>query len=136
MSYCIFCKIIKNELPSCKIYEDNDFISFLDIAPVNKGHALVIPKKHCENLLDFPEELETQFIEVAKKVATAVTKATNADGFNLSLNNGEAAGQVVFHAHFHIIPRFKGDGHMHWDKISYEENEINDFKEKISSLMK
>ncbi|MBU1854521.1 MAG: HIT family protein, partial [Nanoarchaeota archaeon] len=103
---CLFCKIVKGEISSAKVYEDDEFFAFLDIKPVNKGHTLVVPKHHCRNLLDFPKAEETDLMEFLKKVANAVVKAVGADGFNLGMNNEAAAGQVIFHAHFHIIPRF------------------------------
>ncbi len=132
---CLFCKIVEGDAPSAKVYENDEFIAFLDINPVNKGHTLLVPKRHVENLLDFPTELETDFLEAAKSVADAVIKATNAEGFNISMNNGKAAGQEIFHAHFHIIPRFHDDGHEHWDKTSYQEDEIEEYAEHISKYL-
>lgn len=130
---CLFCRMASGEADAATVYEDDDFLAFLDINPVNKGHALLIPKEHCENLLDFPEELEERFMETAKRVADGVVHATGADGFNLSMNNGSAAGQEIFHAHFHIIPRFEGDGHEHWSKTSYDTDEIESYQERIAS---
>ncbi|MBW2990958.1 HIT family protein [Candidatus Woesearchaeota archaeon] len=132
---CIFCKIVKGEIPSNKIYEDNEFLAFLDIAPVNPGHALVIPKLHCKNLLDFPKAEETDLLEFIKKVAKAVVKATKAEGFNLGMNNGRVAGQLVDHAHFHIIPRFSGDGCKHWPKKDYKEGEMEEVMKKIKNFL-
>lgn len=128
---CIFCKIIKGEIPSTKIYEDDEFYAFLDIKPINKGHTLVIPKTHCRNLMDFPKSQETDLMEFLKKVAKAVVKGVGADGFNLGMNNEPAAGQVVFHAHFHIIPRFDNDGLSSWPDKEYEDGEMETVKEKI-----
>lgn len=132
---CIFCKIIKGEIPCSKLYEDNEFFAFLDIAPINKGHTLIVPKIHCKNLLDFPKAEETDLVEFIKKVARAIIKATNADGFNLGLNNGEAAGQVVHHAHFHIIPRFSDDNLGHWPKKEIPEQEMQDIQKKIKTFL-
>jgi histidine triad (HIT) family protein len=132
---CIFCKIIRRELPCAKIYEDKEFLAFLDIRPINPGHALIIPKIHCKNLLDFPKSEETDLFEFIKKVATAVVKTVNADGFNLGMNNGEAAGQVVHHAHFHIIPRFSNDGLHHWPNKQYAEGEMQQMQKRIISLL-
>lgn len=132
---CIFCKIIKEEIPSSKILEDNAFLAFMDIKPINKGHVLVIPKTHCRNLLDFPKSEETDLIEFVKKVAMAVMKATGADGFNLGMNNGEAAGQVVEHAHFHIIPRFKDDNLGSWPHKEYSQGEMEALQKKIISFI-
>ncbi|MAG38779.1 HIT family protein [Candidatus Woesearchaeota archaeon] len=128
---CIFCKIIKGDIPSTKVYEDDEFYSFLDISPVNKGHALVIPKHHCRNLLDFPKAEETDLMEFIKKVAKAVMKATDADGFNLGMNNEDAAGQVVFHAHFHIIPRFNDDNLGSWPSKKCSEEELEKVRDEI-----
>ena len=131
MKDCIFCKIVKGEIPSTKIYEDDEFYAFLDIKPINKGHTLIVPKLHCRNLLDFPKVQETDLMEFLKKVANAVTKGVGADGFNLGMNNEPAAGQVIFHAHFHIIPRFKDDKLGSWPDKEYDDGEILKFKEKI-----
>ncbi|MBN2458993.1 HIT family protein [Candidatus Woesearchaeota archaeon] len=132
---CIFCKIIKGEIPCSKVLEDNEFLAFMDIRPIIKGHALVIPKSHCTNILDFPKAEETDLVEFIKKVAKAVVKATDADGFNLGMNNGEAAGQVVMHAHFHIIPRFKDDGLVSWPHKEYAPGEIEGMRNKIKSFL-
>ncbi|MBN2141940.1 HIT family protein [Candidatus Woesearchaeota archaeon] len=128
---CIFCKIVKGEIPSQKIYENKDFFAFLDIKPINKGHALIVPKVHCENILDFPKAEETDFIETIKVVAKALVKATGADGFNVGMNNGEAAGQVVLHAHMHIIPRFKGDGLHTWPHKEFSKEEMDELHRKV-----
>ena len=132
---CIFCKIVRGEMPSARIYEDKEFLAFLDIAPVNLGHTLIVPKLHCNNFLDFPKAEETDLIEFIKKVANAVMKATKADGFNLGLNNGRAAGQIIDHAHFHIIPRFSNDGLRHWPNKKYKEGEIEQVQKKIKSFL-
>ena len=107
---CIFCKISKKEIPSKILYEDDTSFAFLDVYPASKGHSLVIPKNHYSNLLEVPEMELKEVIVVVQKIGAAVMKATGADGFNVIQNNKEAAGQVVHHLHFHIIPRFKDDG--------------------------
>lgn len=132
---CIFCKIANNEIPSSKVYEDNNFIAFLDINPVNKGHTLVVPKQHVETFLDASEQTLDRLMLVCQKLANAIVKATKADGFNLMLNNKRAAGQLVDHMHFHIIPRFNDDGLKHWQKKQYEQNEANSLVKKIKSLL-
>ncbi len=129
---CLFCKMVEGEIDCEKVYEDRNFLAFLDINPVNKGHTLLIPKKHCKDLLSFPEDLDHDFIETAKKVANAVLEGTDAEGFNLSMNNGSASGQEIFHAHFHIIPRWEDDGHEHWSKTEYEAGELEEYGQKIS----
>src|SRR3989344_1044874 len=109
MADCIFCKIIADELPSTKIYEDSDVLAFLDIKPVNPGHTLVIPKKHFESIHDTPDELVAKTIIVAKKIAGAIQTKLGADGVNIGMNNGSAAGQIVYHDHIYIMPRYGKD---------------------------
>lgn len=111
MSDCIFCKIINGEIPSAKVYEDEDVFAFLDISQVTKGHTLVIPKAHHANVYELPEDVAGKLFAVIPKITNAVKKAYNPIGLNLLNNNGEAAGQTVFHYHLHIIPRYgEGDG--------------------------
>ncbi len=107
---CIFCKIAAGEIPSKTIYEDEDFRVILDLGPATKGHALILPKEHYANLYELPEETAKKVICLAKKMAMVMTEKLHADGFNLVQNNGEVAGQTVFHFHMHLIPRYKGDG--------------------------
>lgn len=132
---CIFCKIVKGEIPCSKVYENKKVLAFLDIAPITKGHTLVIPKEHHKNLLELPNELLRDVSVAAKHVAFAVRKAMNADGFNLNQSNFPAAGQVVMHAHFHIIPRYKNDGLKHWAGGKYKENEMEKIREEIAKAM-
>src|SRR3989344_7621350 len=120
MNDCIFCKIVRGEIPSQRIYEDADTFAFLDIHPVNPGHSLVVPKKHSENLYDMDDHVLAAVMRSVQKVARAVKSAVQADGVNLGMNNEEAAGQIIFHPHFHVIPRFKEDGYKHWGKRSYK----------------
>lgn len=131
MSDCIFCKIVKGEIPCQKIYEDKDVLAFLDIAPVNKGHTLVVPKHHSVNLLDMPEKDVVACAHVLQKVARAVKEGMKAEGVNLGMNNEKAAGQFVFHSHFHIIPRFSHDGLKHWPSGKYTEGEAQKLVEEI-----
>ena len=136
MSDCIFCKIVSKEIPSEVIYEDDKILAFLDISPVNKGHSLVIPKKHYENSLETPEEILKELIVVVKKVALAIKKVTGAEGINFGVNNGAAAGQMIFHTHMHVIPRFKSDGLKLWGSGEYEnEQEAKQFAEKIKEKL-
>lgn len=111
---CVFCKIVRKEIPSVKIYEDEVCYCFLDIQPINKGHALVIPKAHSESIYTLPESDLLHCAKVIQKVAKGLKDAVRCDGLNVGMNNGRAAGQVVFHAHFHVIPRFLSDGLTHW----------------------
>ena len=107
---CIFCKIIKGEIPSATLYEDSDIFVFLDIAPANKGHILVIPKGHYPTLHEIEDEILHKIISMIKKCSTAVSSALGCDGYNVLMNSGKAAGQLVPHLHFHVIPRFERDG--------------------------
>ena len=106
---CIFCKIAAGDIPSATIYEDNDFRVILDIEPASKGHALILPKEHYANLYELSDELAAKALIVAKKVITKMTGILGCDGYNVVQNNGEAAGQTVFHYHIHLIPRYKDD---------------------------
>jgi histidine triad (HIT) family protein len=110
MPDCIFCRIAAGEVPAVRILENPVVLAFLDIAPVNYGHTLVIPKAHYENLLDLPDTLWQEMGRVCRKVALALRGTLYAQGFNIGMNNFEAAGQVVFHAHLHVIPRYFTDG--------------------------
>jgi histidine triad (HIT) family protein len=131
MKDCIFCKVIKGELPSAKVYEDDKVIGILDISPNNKGHCLVIPKKHSKDLLDMNEDDLTATINAIQKISNAVSRAFNC-GFNIVMNNGKEGGQVVFHSHIHIIPRFANDGIKFEVKhLKYEGDEMREFAEKI-----
>ena len=106
---CIFCKIANGEIPSATLYEDENFRVILDLAPAAKGHALILPKKHAKNLFELPDETASKAIVLAKKIAAALQDGLHAEGINLVQNNGEAAGQTVFHFHMHIIPRYQND---------------------------
>ena len=110
MTNCVFCKIIEGELPSAQVYEDDDVLVFLDIAPVNKGHCLVVPKEHYIDALDTPPDVMAKVIQVAQKVGDALIKGVGAEGFNIVVNSGKSAGQVVPHLHFHLVPRKSNDG--------------------------
>lgn len=106
---CIFCKIANGEIPSTTLYEDEDFRVILDLGPATRGHALLLPKEHYQDLFALDDETASKVLVTAKKVAGKIKKAMEADGFNLVQNNGEAAGQTVFHFHMHMIPRYKDD---------------------------
>ena len=103
---CIFCKIANGEIPSATIYEDDEFRAILDLGPSRKGHTLILPKKHYADLFDMPDETAKTVLPTAKKIAAALVKATNATGVQLIQNNGESAGQTVFHFHLHLIPGY------------------------------
>ncbi|HPC20185.1 MAG: HIT family protein [Kiritimatiellae bacterium] len=111
---CVFCKIIAGELPAFKLYEDADTLAFMDIGPLVKGHALVVPKTHYDSLSQTPDEVLARIIAVVRRIAHAQVEGLGADGVNVHQANGSVAGQVVPHIHFHVVPRFKHDGH-HWN---------------------
>lgn len=132
----IFKKIISGEIPSEKIYEDEHTFVFLDHIPTNPGHALVVPKKWSSDLMDADPETLAHLIKVIQKVAHAVKEATGAEGINIMQNNGEVAGQKVFHLHFHVVPRHPGDGYEHWHGHPYpSEDEAKTMAEKIRSKL-
>ena len=110
MDSCLFCKIAKGEIPADKVYEDDAVFAFLDILPRSLGHTMVIPKTHAETLLDLPPELAGPFFESVQKVVGIVNRAISPDAFTLGMNHGRVSGQEVDHMHFHIIPRWAGDG--------------------------
>ncbi len=117
---CIFCKIVAGELPACKVYEDKDTLAFMDIGPIIKGHTLVIPKEHWADIHTVPPTLLQKIALATQKIAAAHVAALKCDGVNIIQANGAPAGQTVFHLHFHVIPRFKTDGHSwNWHPRSY-----------------
>ena len=136
MEDCIFCKIVNKEIPAAVVYENENVISFLDIMPANKGHCLVVPKKHCETLLDISDEDLDELIKAVKKVSKALSLSIGNGAYNVVMNNGEEAGQLVQHAHIHLIPRFKGDRlRLNWSHKKYEDKEIDEYKEKIKKFL-
>ena len=136
MEDCIFCKISKGEIPAAKVYEDDHVISFLDISPANKGHCLVVPKKHYETLLDMPDKELEHAIKAVKKVAKALSLSIGNGSYNIIMNNGPESGQVVWHAHIHIITRFKGDRlRIKWSHQKYNDKEIQEFQDKIKKFV-
>lgn len=107
---CIFCKIANGEIPSKTLYEDESFRVILDLGPATRGHALILPKTHADNLYELPENIALKVLPVAQKIATKMKEKLNCAGVNLVQNNGEAAGQTVMHFHMHVIPRYEKDG--------------------------
>ncbi|MFH2104771.1 MAG: HIT family protein [Parcubacteria group bacterium] len=136
MADCIFCKIIAGELPSTKVYEDDQVLAFLDINPINYGHTLVIPKEHYETLVDLPDEELKELMPVVKRIGQVVMDSLGVDGFNIGLNNGKVAGQLVDHVHFHVIPREAGDGLKHWPSKDYEEGEMERIAQRVREALK
>jgi len=119
MEDTIFMKIIRREIPAEIVYEDNDTLAFLDIRPTNPGHTLVVPKKPFRNIFDINDEILAAVMRTVQKVAKAVKEAVSAEGINIAMNNEAAAGQVVFHFHVHIIPRFGNDTFRLWPGKEY-----------------
>ena len=136
MNDCLFCNIATGAIPSEKIYEDEDTFAFLDIHPINRGHTLVIPRAHHANMYEVPEETFTKVMRTAHLLAPKIKQAVGADGINIGINNDKAAGQLVFHLHAHIIPRFEGDGHAHWHGNPYQEGEITTIRDIIEQEFK
>ena len=133
---CIFCKIANGIIPSATVYEDDDFRAILDIAPAHKGHVIILPKTHAANLFEIDDATAAKLLPVAKKVAAAVKKVTGCDGINILQNNGEAAGQTVFHLHVHVVPRFEGDGILPvWPQGSYADGEAAELASKINAAL-
>lgn len=129
---CIFCKIANGEIPSKTLYEDERFRVILDLGPAAEGHALVLPKEHFANLYELPEDWCEKAFCLAKKMAAQMTEKLDCDGFNIVQNNGEVAGQTVFHFHIHMIPRYKDDGQkIGWDPQSPTQEELEAVREKI-----
>ena len=129
---CVFCKMVEGQIPCAKIFEDDTVLAFLDIGPVSDGHTLVVPKQHFEKLHDCPTELLGGICSRLGAIAGAVAKAVNSHGYNLLCNNGRAAGQLVKHLHFHIIPRNVGDGVFdRWPSYKYEDGKIEDIADRI-----
>lgn len=122
---CIFCKIAAGEIPSATVYEDDDFRAILDLGPAAKGHTLVIPKSHSDNLLSVEPDTAAKALKVISKTANAIKEALGCDGINVVQNNGEAAGQTVMHLHFHIIPRYKNDSvNIVWQPMKPSNEEL------------
>jgi histidine triad (HIT) family protein len=132
---CIFCKIIKGEFPANIVFEDNRSVAFLDIRPVNLGHVLLVSRDHYDNLYDLPENVLEEMAVNLKRVAKGVKTALNSDGINIGMNNGQAAGQIVHHAHMHIIPRYLGDGLVHWPGKEYTDGEMKVTAERIKNYI-
>lgn len=131
---CLFCKIVSGEIPSYKVYEDENILAFLDVAPVSPGHTLVVPKKHFTNLEDIPENELCALIRAVKKIGKSIKAGLGAPGYNVSENNDPAAGQVIPHIHFHVIPRAKGDSLELWPQGKYQAGEAEEVLKKIKIL--
>lgn len=128
---CIFCKIVAGKIPSYKVYEDESVLAFLDIAPVAKGHVLVIPKKHWQNMEHIPEDELVKLIIGVKKVGQLIKDKLNYQGYDIMENNDPVAGQVIPHIHWHIIPRKQGDGIELWSQNKYADGEAEEILNKM-----
>ncbi|OGE82097.1 MAG: hypothetical protein A3B10_00650 [Candidatus Doudnabacteria bacterium RIFCSPLOWO2_01_FULL_44_21] len=134
-SDCIFCKIISGGIPSDKIYEDDAVLAFMDIRPVSRGHTLVVPKTHTDDFLSTDDQTLSDLIPKIKKIAHVVMQAVGAQGMNISTNHGEAAGQVVMHLHFHLIPRFSNDELKPWPHQELDPKIRAEIAERIKSRL-
>ncbi|MCR5282193.1 MAG: HIT family protein [Lachnospiraceae bacterium] len=130
---CIFCKIANGEIPSKTIYEDEEFRAILDLGPAAKGHALILPKDHYANLFELPDETAASVMKLAKTLGARMKEKLKADGFNLVQNNGECAGQTVFHFHLHLIPRYTDDGQkIGWKPGAPSQDELEEIRRQIA----
>lgn len=128
---CIFCKIINNEIPSSKVYEDEDVLAILDLSQVTYGHTLVMPKKHVKNLLEADQKTAEKVMEVARKLSVQITENCKAAGCNILMNCNEAAGQTVDHMHLHIIPRYNNQDAI---VIDFKESAKQDLNEVLKTI--
>jgi histidine triad (HIT) family protein len=128
---CIFCEIAAKSSGAEIVFENEKFIAFLDINPVNYGHTLVMPKKHFDNFLTVPGKDLEELTKLTQYLSGAIKRALKADGFNVISNNGNAAGQSVFHFHYHIIPRYENDFHIQPRTIEYKSTEIELYRDRI-----
>ena len=142
MTDCLFCEIINNNIPSCKIHEDQICIAILDIQPVNTGHVLIIPKEHHKLIIDYPEEILSHIFSIAQRINRALRKTEiKCEAVNYLLADGETAGQEIFHTHLHVIPRYLDDGFgLRFSKRYFSEkpdrNELNNTAEMIRHYLK
>ena len=126
---CIFCKLANGVIPTNSIYEDEDFKGILDMGPATKGHALILPKEHADNLYELPDETAAKILPLAKKLALSMREKLHTDGLNVVQNNGEVAGQTVMHYHLHLIPRYQNDGQrILWKPTSPSAEELEAVK--------
>ena len=133
---CIFCKIAGGDIPSSTVYEDEQFRVLLDLSPATKGHALILPKQHYANIFEIDENVLRDLIVLAKKVASAMKETLNCDGVNIVQNNGEAAGQTVFHFHMHLIPRYNGDSvGLTWTPGTLTDEAKEEIMEKVKAQL-
>ena len=133
-NHCIFCKLANKDIPTNIIYEDEKFTVIMDASPATKGHALILPKNHAANIYELPDKDAADIFVLAKKMAKKMTEILQCDGFNIVQNNGEVAGQTVFHFHMHLIPRYLNDGNQEkltWNHADISAEEIEKIAEKL-----
>ena len=137
MNDCIFCKIAKGEIPSATVYEDDDFRVIMDISPASEGHMIILPKEHAANVYELSDETASKIYVLAKKLATALKDELDCDGINILQNNGEAAGQTVFHLHMHIIPRYYSDDiSIRWNQGKSDTDSLAELAKSIGQRLK
>lgn len=130
---CIFCKLANGIIPTNSIYEDDDFKVILDASPAAKGHALILPKEHFDNLYETDDAVAEKILPLAKKIAKQMKEKLHCDGVNVLQNNEVAAGQTVFHLHVHVIPRTTGDDAiLEWNHLELSDEEMKEIKDKLS----
>ena len=130
---CIFCKLANGVFPTNSIYEDDKFNVILDNGPATKGHALILPKEHADDLFELPDETAAEAFKLAKKLGKHIMETLGANGLNVVQNNGEAAGQTVRHFHLHLIPRYNNDGQkIQWEPTSPSSEELVKIKEELT----
>ncbi|KKP91725.1 MAG: Histidine triad (HIT) protein [Parcubacteria group bacterium GW2011_GWA2_36_10] len=134
MENCIFCQIVKGDIPAKKIYEDDYYLAFLSLGPASPGHTIVIPKKHTATFIELEPQESADLIKVVQRLAKEIKERLKADAFNLGLNNGEIAGQVIPHVHWHIIPRYKNDTLVHWGVDEQAKDQMDEVLAKLVSL--
>ncbi len=135
MNDCLFCKIVAGEIPSTKIYDNEHIMAFLDINPVNPGHTLIVTKKHFTDMRDTPDEILAHVAVATKKIADAVTRGLGYPAYNVEVNTGTEAGQIIMHTHWHVVPRRADDGLKHWPGKKYSGGEADKIAEKIKGAL-
>ena len=136
MDNCVFCKIVSGDIPAVKLYEDELVTAFLDISPINFGHALVIPKEHHQSSATVPEAIAGRLFRVGSRLGVALKRKLDYDGFNLHLADGTAAGQVVMHVHLHVIPRGVEDGfRWNWRQLRYPEGRMEEIADRLRTRL-
>ena len=132
---CIFCKLANGVFETNTLYEDDQFRVIFDASPATKGHVLIIPKEHYANAFEMPEDLVGDAYKLAKKIATALKEITGCDGINILQNNGEVAGQTVFHFHIHIIPRYEKGEMIQWTPGELDQSVVDDIIDKAKDVL-